>query len=238
MKTKKIINNPPQPQSEELKDDLVTDVGDLLPDTGEETFRDFKAPAPNGVLSAEESKKNEKEYRGVKVTIEIRKRRVLAALEASLMNVGASCHSAGISYATYYRWREDDPDFRKATDQIDLRLLNKVEDKLKELIANGKESSVHFFLKSKHPNYRPKLETNNNPDAFTGTLDDLLRQADEEADAQDALEQEEQITKEHATQDEQGNNRGAVQNQGQEGLDSIVQAQRDTEPVLGQAPSA
>ena len=127
---------------------------------------------------------------------------MLAALEASLMNVGASCHSAGISYATYYRWREDDPDFRKATDQTDLRLLNKVEDKLKELIASGKESSVHFFLKSKHPNYRLKLETNNNPDAFSGTLDDLLRQADEDADMLDAnqaqKEQAEQFEKTHA----------------------------------------
>lgn len=237
MKNKKIINNPKE--KEQKQDDLVADIGDVFPETGDDTFKDFRAPPNIGAVPYPEKDENGKEYKGVKLTVNIRKRRMLATMEQSLMNIGVSCHSAGVTYSTYYRWRDEDPEFRKAVDQVEVRMLSKVEDKLKELIASGKESSVHFLLKSKHPSYRPRLETNNNPDAFTGTLDDLLRQADEDADILDAQQEEKnaQENKSHATPNEQGHNPETVQNQKQKGLDSIVQAQRDPEPLLGKTES-
>lgn len=76
--------------------------------------------------------------------------------------VQVACEKTGISRATYYRWRKDDPEFAdKADIAIDegLNLINDMaESQLISAIKDRNLTGIIFWLKNHHKNYSPKLE--------------------------------------------------------------------------------
>ncbi len=86
----------------------------------------------------------------------LKKQTFLEVYERLLCAVGASCRAVGMHRDTYNDWRRNDPDFRRACDEIQLRQCEVAEDILKEWIAKRKETgTLIFYLRSKHPDYRP-----------------------------------------------------------------------------------
>ena len=85
--------------------------------------------------------------------------------------VQIACEKAGIGRATYYRWRKDDPEFAKISDQALLDgnlLVNDIaESQMMSAIKDKNMTAIIFWLKHHHPAYATKIEitaTNKNQD--------------------------------------------------------------------------
>lgn len=76
--------------------------------------------------------------------------------------VQVACEKTGVSRATYYRWRKEDPEFADNADiAIDegLNLINDMaESQLISAIKDRNLTGIIFWLKNHHKNYSPKLE--------------------------------------------------------------------------------
>ena len=72
------------------------------------------------------------------------------------------CERIGIGRASYYRWRKEDPKFKKATDEAiteGLLLVNDLaESQLISAIKDRNLSAIVFWLKNHHKTYTNKLE--------------------------------------------------------------------------------
>ena len=76
--------------------------------------------------------------------------------------VQIACDKAGISRATYYRFRKNDLEFTKATDEAlkeGLFLVNDIaESQLLSLIKEKNLTAIIFWLKHRHDEYGNRLE--------------------------------------------------------------------------------
>jgi len=76
--------------------------------------------------------------------------------------VQIACEKAGISRATYYRWRKEDPEFAQIADealQDGIALVSDMaESQLLTQIRDGNLGAVMYWLKHRNANYNNKLE--------------------------------------------------------------------------------
>ena len=86
----------------------------------------------------------------------IKKKLFLEVFEKSLCMIAISCEKAGINRNAYYDWMKSDPEFHKTINEIKSRENESVENKLKKLIMQEKQGSIHFYLEKRHPDYKPK----------------------------------------------------------------------------------
>ena len=97
--------------------------------------------------------------------------------------VQVACEKTGISRASYYRWRKDDPEFAdKADIAIDegLNLINDMaESQLISAIKDRNLTGIIFWLKNHHKNYSPKLEvtTKNGDIPITDEQREIIKQS-------------------------------------------------------------
>lgn len=72
------------------------------------------------------------------------------------------CEKTGVSRATYYRWRKDDQEFTRETDDAltqGARLINDLaESQLISAIREKNLTAIIFWLKHHHPSYATKVE--------------------------------------------------------------------------------
>lgn len=79
-----------------------------------------------------------------------KKEKLLQALRETQGLIYHACKKAGnISRSTYYRYMKEDPEFAKAVEDIKEAQIDYVEGELIKNIAQGKETSIIFYLKSK-----------------------------------------------------------------------------------------
>jgi hypothetical protein len=64
-------------------------------------------------------------------------------------NISETCKVVDINRDTYYRWRKNDEEFRKACESAEESLIDFAETQLMNNIKYGKETSLIFFLKCK-----------------------------------------------------------------------------------------
>lgn len=73
-----------------------------------------------------------------------------------------ACEKISISRATYYRWRNEDINFRKSADEAiaegEALITDMSESQLITLIRDRNFSAVKLWLQHHHPTYAPKLE--------------------------------------------------------------------------------
>lgn len=77
------------------------------------------------------------------------KENVLKALEKSLGIVTPACKEAGISRDAFYRWIKEDPEFKKAVDEVNEMQGDFVENQLFKKIKEGSERSIMFYMRYK-----------------------------------------------------------------------------------------
>lgn len=99
------------------------------------------------------------------------KKLLLAQLQKTPI-VQIACEKAGVSRATYYRWRKEDDEFEKQADLSlgeGTMLMNDVaESQLLSLIKDKHPTGIIFWLKHHHPTYAPKMEISaNKKDSLT-----------------------------------------------------------------------
>ncbi len=72
-----------------------------------------------------------------------------------------ACEKVGISRATYYRWRKEDKDFAKSTDEAiqegSLLVNDMAESQLLSLIRDKHPTAIIYWLKNHHPQYTEKI---------------------------------------------------------------------------------
>lgn len=76
------------------------------------------------------------------------------------------CERAGIGRATYYRWRNEDKEFKKAADQAmrdgELFVNDLSESQVISLIKDKSWPAISFWLKNHHPKYADKIKVEAN----------------------------------------------------------------------------
>lgn len=74
--------------------------------------------------------------------------------------VQVACQKAGISRATYYRWREEDEKFKEESDKTlkeGTFFVNDIaESQLISLIKDKHPTSIYYWLNNHHPSYSEK----------------------------------------------------------------------------------
>jgi hypothetical protein len=85
----------------------------------------------------------------MKYDSEKNKKKLLEALERSLGIVTPACKEAGISRNTFYIYYREDPEFKKAVDDINEITLDFAENQLLKKIKEGSERSILFYMKYK-----------------------------------------------------------------------------------------
>ena len=80
--------------------------------------------------------------------------------------VQIACEKVGIGRATYYRWRKEDSEFTKQSDQalLDGNLLvnDMAESQLMSAIKVKNMTGIIFWLKHHHPAYATRVEVTTN----------------------------------------------------------------------------
>lgn len=88
------------------------------------------------------------------------KKRFLEALRDNHI-VLAACRKVDVSKTSYYRWRQEDPEFAKAADEAiaeGIELVNDAaESNIITAIKNKDKEASKFWLKSRHPAYAAKV---------------------------------------------------------------------------------
>ncbi len=80
---------------------------------------------------------------------EVNKKKLLQALEHSLGIVTPACAQVGISRDRFYTYYNEDPEFKKAVDDINEITLDFVENQLLRAIKEGDKQSIMFYMKYK-----------------------------------------------------------------------------------------
>ena len=99
--------------------------------------------------------------------------------------VQIACEKSGVSRPSYYRWRKEDQEFAKASDQalLDGSLLvnDMAESQLMSAIKDKNMTGIIFWLKHHHPAYATRVEitaTNKNQEInLTDEQKELLNKA-------------------------------------------------------------
>jgi Helix-turn-helix of insertion element transposase len=95
-----------------------------------------------------------------------------------------ACDKSGISRPTYYRWRKDDEDFKKDSDEAmrdGKEMINDLsESQLIALIKDKNFHAIQLWLRQHHPEYGNRLEvkaTIEKEDPLTPEQEALIREA-------------------------------------------------------------
>ncbi len=80
--------------------------------------------------------------------------------------VQIACEKVGIGRATYYRWRKEDAEFVKLSDQAlfdgNLLVNDMAESQLMSAIKDKNMTGIIFWLKHHHPAYATRVEVTTN----------------------------------------------------------------------------
>ena len=79
----------------------------------------------------------------------VNKARLLEELKNCRGIVSLACERVGITRQTYHLWRSNDPEFKKAAEEINEYQIDFVESKLLDKIENGSDTAIIFYLKCK-----------------------------------------------------------------------------------------
>lgn len=90
-----------------------------------------------------------------------KKRSFLACYYATNGNITKASKAALIHRRTYYNWLATDPVFKDLIDNQLQELLDQAQDKLitRALTNDQATAELIFFLKTRHPDYKPLKET-------------------------------------------------------------------------------
>jgi hypothetical protein len=74
-------------------------------------------------------------------------------------NITDSAAIAGINRGTYYNWLESDKDFALAVMDSEANLNDEIRQVLISKAAEGDMTAVIFYLKNRHPDFKPQPTT-------------------------------------------------------------------------------
>lgn len=103
------------------------------------------------------------------------KKALIEAMQKSLGVVTQACKTVGVTRTTFYEYYNNDPEFKKACDDVNDIAIDFVESKLFKQIENGDTTAMLFYLKTKakHRGYIQTIENINKNINIDDVLDEL-----------------------------------------------------------------
>ena len=123
-------------------------------------------------------KKPLKKSKTPRVSITLKKKQIIEALEKSLGVVTTALKSLGYNRKTFYDYYNSDAEFAQRCDEIQNMAIDFVESKLFENIKNGNVVAQIFYLKTKAKSrgYVEKTEVQHNVESITiKPIDDMKK---------------------------------------------------------------
>lgn len=110
------------------------------------------------------------------------KKALIEALEKSLGIVTVACKKVGVARQTFYNYKDSDPEFKAAVDELENVALDFVESQLFQQIRENNSTSTIFFLKTKgkHRGYIERTELTGLDGAALTTPYDLSNATEEQ----------------------------------------------------------
>jgi hypothetical protein len=87
------------------------------------------------------------------------KERFIEAYDVNMGNISQSCEGANISRESYYAWIKADAQFRLKLKEIDDKMIDLVDDKIKALMNRGDATTIRWWAERRDPKYKSKNET-------------------------------------------------------------------------------
>lgn len=81
--------------------------------------------------------------------MEDKKEKFIQALAQGFGIIATACEAIGIGRSTYYRWYNNDPEFKERVDEVTETQVDFVESKLMQAINAGDTTATIFYLKTK-----------------------------------------------------------------------------------------
>ncbi len=106
---------------------------------------------------------------------QLKKNKFIETYKATNGNITDSASVAGISRGTYYNWLKDDKEFTLQILDSEADLNDSIRQVLIEKAASGDMTAVIFYLKNRHPDFKPQptvLVQNN----FTKIVEEELKE--------------------------------------------------------------
>lgn len=94
--------------------------------------------------------------------------------------VTIACQKQGIARATFYNWCSGDAEFKKRVEEAKKEQVGVVEDRLLKAILEGNIPAIIFYLKCRHPDFKPKSEVSFDVETIDKALD-VFKKVVEEA---------------------------------------------------------
>ncbi len=112
----------------------------------------------SGKSSGGKSDKSDNKKGGLAVQDRIarQKAKFIDVFRKNMAIVAVACRKVNISRQTFYEWYHNDKVFAAQIDEIKEETGEFVESRLKRAILNDNITAIIFYLKSKHPEYKPK----------------------------------------------------------------------------------
>ena len=114
-------------------------------------------------------------------------KRIIALLQENPI-VQVACFKAGIARATFYRWQQDDKDFKAMCNKSKIIGLSIVNDAIESVVIKkareGDMKAAFYWLNNNHPKYRGNYQGYNDKKFM------LQREAEEELKKQRAITEE------------------------------------------------
>lgn len=110
------------------------------------------------------------------------KKALIEALEKSLGIVTVACKKVGVARQTFYNYKDSDPEFKAAVEELEGVALDFVETQLFQQIRENNSTSTIFYLKTKgkHRGYIERTELTGLDGAALTTPYDLSNATEEQ----------------------------------------------------------
>lgn len=106
----------------------------------------------------------------------LKKEKFIEAYKQTNGNITDSSAVAGISRTTYYNWLEEDNNFALQIMDSEANLNDEIRQVLIDKAAQGDMTAVIFYLKNRHPDFKPQpttlVQVNNYKDVIKEINDD------------------------------------------------------------------
>jgi len=91
-----------------------------------------------------------------------KKELIITSLSEVMGNIGVACKMSGIGRKTFYLWKDKDNEFKEKAETIIAEQNEEMNDfaegKLYEHIRKDNIAALIFYLKTRHPEYKMKLQ--------------------------------------------------------------------------------
>lgn len=99
----------------------------------------------------------------------------LLILAESTGIITLACQRAQIARTTFYNWYNGDSEFKTRVEEIKKEQIGTVEDRLFKAILEGNVAAMIFFLKCKHPGFKPKSEVSLDSESIDKAIAELKK---------------------------------------------------------------